>query len=145
MNQNTSQGMSSLSGDKIKQVEDFKYLGSYIESTEQDVNIRLGKAWGALNELDKIWKSKLPDNLKRNFFRAAVESVLTCGSISWTLTVTLEKKIDGAYTRMLRAALNKSWREHPTNKELYGNTPPISKSILQQRLRFAGHRWRSKE
>ena len=137
MNQNTSQGMSSLSGDKIKQVEDFKYLGSYVESTEQDVNIRLGKAWGALNELDKIWKSKLPDNLKRNFLRAAVESVLTYGSISW--------KIDGAYTRMLRAALNKSWREHPTNKELYGNIPPISKSILQRRLRFAGHCWRSKE
>ena len=64
MNQNTSQCMSSLSGDKIKQVEDFKYLGSYIESTEQDVNIRLGKAWVALNELDKIWKSKLPGNLK---------------------------------------------------------------------------------
>ena len=46
---------------------------------------------------------------------------------------------------MLRAALNKSWREHPTNKELYGKIPPISKSIRQQRLRFAGHCWRSKE
>ena len=65
--------MKRLSGDKIKQVEDFKYLGSYIASTEHDVHGRLGKVWDALNQLDKIWKSNLPDNLKRNFFREGVE------------------------------------------------------------------------
>ena len=46
---------------------------------------------------------------------------------------------------MLRAALNRSWRDHPTNKELYGNTPPLSQSIRRHRLRFAGHCWRSKQ
>ena len=61
--------MRSLNGEKIKQVEDFKDLGSYIASTERDVNIRLGKAWDALNELVKIWKSNLPDNLKTSFKR----------------------------------------------------------------------------
>ncbi|CAM1310307.1 Uncharacterised protein r2_g2061 [Pycnogonum litorale] len=145
LNQDASEGMKSLNGDKIKQVEDFRYLGSYIATTAQDVNIRLGKAWGALNQLNKIWKSNLPDNLKRNFFRATVESVLVYGSVSWILTTQMEKKIDGAYTRMLRSALNRSWKDHPTNKELYGNIPPISKSIKQQRMRFVGHCWRSKE
>ena len=57
------------------------------------------------------------------------------------LTAKLEGKIDGAYTRMLRAALNKSWREHLTNKELYRNIPKISVAIREQR--FAGHCWRS--
>ena len=144
-NQDASERMKSLDGEKIKQVEDFKYLGSYIASTEHDVNIRLGKAWNALNELDKIWKSNLTDKLKRNFFRAAVETVLLYGSVSWTLTTHLEKKIDGAYTRMLRTALNRSWKDHPTNVELYGHIPPISKLLQQQRMRFAGHCWRSKE
>ena len=50
--------MKSLNGENIKQVEDFKYLGSYIVSTEHDVNIRPGKAY-ALNELDKIWNLTL--------------------------------------------------------------------------------------
>ena len=140
-----SVGMKSLADKNIKQVLDFKYLGSYIASTEHDVNIRLGKAWSALNQMDKIWKSNVSDNLKRNFFRAAVESVLVYGSASWTLAKKCEKRIDGAYTRMLRVALNKSWRDHPTNKELYGNTPKISSTIRQQRMRFAGHCWRSKE
>ena len=144
-NQDASERMKSLDGEKIKQVEDFKYLGSYIASTEHDVNIRLGKAWNALNELDKIWKSNLTDKLKRNFFRAAVETVLLYGSVSWTLTTHLEKKIDGAYTRMLRTALNRSWKDHPTNVELYGHIPPISKLLQQQRMRFSGHCWRSKE
>ena len=48
--------MKRLSGDKIKQVEDFKCLGRYIASTEHDVHSRLGKVWDALNQLDKIWK-----------------------------------------------------------------------------------------
>lgn len=132
-------------GNLIKVVTDFKYLGSYIAFTEKDIEIRLGKAWGALNQLDTIWKSNLPINLRRNFFRAAVESVLVYGSTAWTLTTALENKLDGAYTRMLRAALNVSWEEHMTNKELYGSLPPISQTIKMQRMRFAGHVWRNKD
>ena len=56
-------------------------------------------------------------------------------SFTWTVTSTLEYKIDGAYTRVLCAALNKSWKNHPTNKELYGNIlsspPPPSLSASQ--------------
>ena len=143
-NQDTTNGIKSLNGDKIDQVDDFNYLGSFIASTEQDVNSRLGKTWATLNKMNKIWKSTLPDNLKRNFFRATVESVLVYGSISWTLTSTLEKKIDGAYTRMLRVALNKSWTDHLTNVELYGKIPRVTSTIREQRLRFAGHCWRNK-
>ena len=66
-------------------------------------------------------------------------------SIAWTLTTHLEKKIDGAYTRMLRTALNRSWKDHPTNVELYGHIPPISESLQQQIMRFAGHCWHGKE
>ena len=106
----------------------------------------MGKAWGAVNLLDSIWKSNLPDTLKRNFFRATVESVLVYGSTAaWTLTAALESKIDGAYTRMLRAALNVSWKDHMTNAELYGKISPISQTIRTQRMRFAGHVWRNKD
>ena len=34
LNQDTSAGMKTLSSDKVKQVDDFKSLGSYIASTE---------------------------------------------------------------------------------------------------------------
>ncbi len=56
-------------------------------------------------------KSDLIDKMKRSFFQAAVVSILLyrCTTAVWTLTKRLEKKLDGNYTRMLRAVLNKSW------------------------------------
>ena len=51
----------------------------------------------------------------------------------------------GNYTRMLRAILNKSWRQHPTRHQLYGHLPPIPKTIQVRRTRHAGHCWRSKD
>ena len=62
-----------------------------------------------------------------------------------TLTKRLEKKLDGNYTRMLKAILNKSWRQHPTRHQLYGHLPPITKTIQVRRTRHAGHCWRSKD
>ena len=46
---------------------------------------------------------------------------------------------------MLRAILNKAWRQHPTKHQLYGHLPPITKSIHVRRTRHAGHCWRSRD
>ena len=83
--------------------------------------------------------------MKRSFFQAAVTSILLYGCTTWTLTKRLEKKLDGNYTRMLRAILNKSWQQHPTRYQLYGHLPPITKTIQVRRTRHAGHCWRSRD
>ena len=62
-----------------------------------------------------------------------------------TLTKRLKKKLHGNYTRMLRAILNKSWRQHPTRHQLYGHLPLITKTIQVRRTRHTGHCWRSKD
>ena len=85
------------------------------------------------------------DKMKRSFFQAAVVSILLYGCTTWTLTKRLEKKLDGNYTRMLRAVLNKSWPQHPTRHQLYGHLPPITKTIQVRRARHKGHCWRSKD
>ena len=109
------------------------------------IETRLTKAWTAINRLSTIWKSDLTDKMKRSFFQAAVTSILLYGCTTWTLTKRLEKKLDGNYTRMLRAILNKSWQRHPTRHQLYGHLPPITKSIQVRRTRHAGHCWRSRD
>ena len=83
--------------------------------------------------------------MKCSFFLAAVVSILLYGCTTWTLTKRPEKKLDGNYTKMLRAILNKSWRQHPTKHQLYGHQPPISKTIQVRRTRQAGHCWRSRD
>ena len=112
-------------------------------STEKDIDTRLAKAWTANDRFSVIWKSNLTDKMKRSFFQAAVVSILLYRCTTWTLTKRMEKKLDGNYTRMLRAILDKSWRQHPTKQPLYGHIPPITKTIKVRRTRHAGYCWRS--
>ena len=83
--------------------------------------------------------------MKRSFFQAVVVSILLYGCTTWTLPKRLEKKLDGNYTRMLRAILNKSRWQHPTRHQLYGHLPPITKTIQVRRTRHAGHCWRIRD
>ena len=82
--------------------------------------------------------------MKRSFFQAAVVSILLYGCTTWTLKKRLEK-LDGNYTRMLRAILNKSWWQHATRHQLYDHLPPTTKTIQVRRTRQAGHCWRSRD
>ena len=137
--------ISTLDGTSLKLVDKFTYLGSSVSSTEKDIDTRLTKAWTAIDRLSNIWKSNLTDKMKRSFFQAAVVSILLYGCTTWTLTKRLEKKLDGNYTRMLRAILNRSWQQHLTRRQLYGHQPPITKTIQAGRTKHAGHCWRSKD
>ena len=40
-------------------VDHFTYLGSNIASTENNVNICIGKTWTTIDRLSTIWKSNL--------------------------------------------------------------------------------------
>ena len=86
----------------------------------------------------------LTDKIKCSFFQAVVVLILLYGCTTWTLAKCMEKRLDGNYTRMLRAVLNNSWRQHPTKQQLYGHLPPITKTIQVRQTRHAGHCWRSK-
>ena len=83
--------------------------------------------------------------MKCSFFQAAVVSIPLYGCTTLTLAKLLEKKLDGNYTRMLRAILNKSWRQHPTRHQLFGHLSPITKTYQVRRARHAGYYWRSKD
>ena len=115
---NQTGDISTLDGTPLKQADKFTYLGSSVSSTERDIDTRLTKAWAANSRLSIIWKSDLTDKMKRSFFQAAIVSILLYGCKTQTLPRRLEKKLDGNYTRMLWAILNKSWRQHPTRRQL---------------------------
>ena len=141
---NQTGDITTLDGTYQKLVGKFTYLGSSFSSTEKGIDTRLTKARTATDRLLIIWKSNLTDKMKCSFFQAAVVSILLYGCTTWTLTKRLEKRLDGNYTRMLRAILHKSWRQHPTRHQLYGHLSPITKTIQARRTRHAGHCWRKK-
>ena len=89
--------------------------------------------------MKSIWNSKMNISLKIRTFKITVEPILLYGSETWTINVSLRKKIDGCYTRLLRMASNISWKEKLTNDKLYRGMPKISEIIKQRRMRLAGH------
>ena len=121
--------ISTLGRTSLKLVDKFTYLGRSVSSTQKNIDTQLTRAWTAIDKLSVIWKSDVTDKMKRSFFQAAVVLILLYGCTTWTLTKRLEKKLNSNYTRMLRAILNKSWRQHPTKHQLYGHLPPITKTI----------------
>ena len=98
----------------------------------------LTKAWTAINRLSVIWKSDLTNKMKRS-----VDTAIWMHDMD--ANKTDGKKLDGNYTRPLRAILNRFWRQHPTKQQLYGHLPPITKTIQVRWTRHAGHCWRSRD
>lgn len=74
--------IQTVSGKSIKAVESFTYLGSEINPTE-NVKNHIDKPWTALNKIDVISKSDLPDKRKGKLFQATVEGVLIYGTTVW--------------------------------------------------------------
>ena len=142
---NQTGDICTLNGSSLKLVDKFTYLGRSVSSTEKDINTWLTKLSTAVNRLSVIWKSDLTDKIKHVFFQAAVVSILLYGCSTWTLTKRMEKKLDGNYSKMLRAILNQSWWQHATKQQLYGHLPPITKIMQVKRTRHAGHCWRSRD
>ena len=138
-NHETPVVIKTRSGNTIKEVDNFKYLGAWSKSSEKDFTVRKALAWSACHDLRKIWNSALSRKVKVHLFCATVEYVLTYGSETWTLTKALQKQLDGCYTRMLRMALNISWKQKLTNEQLYQELPPISCKVRSRRMRLAGH------
>ena len=108
----------TIGGSPLKEVEDFKYLGSWVNTSEKDIKIRKALAWRALNGMKAIWSSRMSQGTKLNFFFATVETVLLYGSECWTLTTQLQRSLDGCYTRMLRQVLNIDPSQHVSYETL---------------------------
>ena len=140
---NQTGDISTLNSSSLKLVDKFTYLGRSVSSTETDIDTWLAKAWTALRRLSFIWKSDLTDKIKRSFFQATIVSILLYGCTTWRQKYG--EKLDGNYTRILRAILNKSWRQNPKKQQMYDHLPPITKTIRIRRTRPAGHCWRSRD
>ena len=119
--------------------DNFKYLGGWMESSEKDFEIRKALAWKACHKLSKIWKSHIKKKLKERLFLSTVESILLYGSETWTMTKSLQKRLDGCYTRMLRMAFDVTWKQKLTNEDLYGGLPKVTSKVASRRMKLAGH------
>ena len=69
LNPSTDTKLYSSDGSEIERVDDFEYLGSFSD-TSHDMEVRIAKAWSALNSLQKIWKAPILKQTKTKVFKA---------------------------------------------------------------------------
>ena len=85
----------------LKQVESFIYLGhvggtiSQKGSCTEDIKSRIGKALGAVQRLQPIWKAEdIQQDTKVELYRVIMLSILLYGTETWTSTLKKENKTD---------------------------------------------------
>ena len=131
-----------LNGNKINWVDNFKYLGSMVVSSETDIKLRKGQAWGAFWKLKNIFKSKtLTKEIKISIFKTAVLAVLLYGCESWIITKQLEQSLNSFATNCYRIMLNVKKSERKSNDQILKEVKMDNLALIIQRrqLTYVGH------
>ncbi|KAL0159315.1 hypothetical protein M9458_043040, partial [Cirrhinus mrigala] len=137
-----------LGNQKIEWVNNFKYLGSMVKSSETDIRVRKALAWAAFWKMKDIFRSNtLPIRLKTNIFQAACLSILLYGCESWILTEKLKQCLNSFATNCYRVMLNIKRLDRVSNVEIYQKIgiDPLDLQIQRRQLRYVGHCLRKQE
>ena len=99
----------------LEMVDDFQYLGAWVNNTMEDFKHRRAKAWTS------FWHSNADIKLKIMFFNASVLSVLLYARETYVINAALENKINAFQTQCLRIILNICREDYVRNKYIYTN------------------------
>lgn len=141
-----------MNGKIVKQVGNFKYLGSNIQNDgklENEINHRVSAASHAFQKLyHRVWKRhEINLNTKLLVYKTVVLSTLLYSSETWTVRRMDIKRLDGFHMKCLKTLCKISWRDYVPNEEVLKRTKMMSidNMIKVKRLRWAGHLSRMQE
>ena len=131
---------------RLKQVQNFKYLGSIISEdgrSDSDINARIAIAKTAFNKVKPLMTNRsIPISLRRRFLKSYVWSTMLYGCEAWNISNAMQRKIEAAEMWFFRRTLRISWTEHATNESVLqraGARREMMRSIRQRQMRFLGH------
>ena len=142
-----------IKGQRLEEVENFKYLGAIIanEGSKPESLSRIAQTTAALSRLKIIWRDKnISLASKVKLMRTLILSTLLYACESWTLTAKIERRIKALEMRYYRRLLNISYKDHVTNEEVRNriqNATGVYDDLLtmvrKRKLRWYGHISRS--
>ena len=122
------QRVIKIKGQRLEEVENFKYLGAIIsnEGSKPEILSRIAQTTAALSRLKIIWRDKnISLASKVKLMRTLILSTFLYACESWTLTAEIERRIEAlemrCYRRCYRRLLNISYKDHVTNEEVRKN------------------------
>ena len=152
-NPNSFQREIKIKGQRLEEVENFKYLGAIIsnEGSKPEILSRIAQTTVALSRPKIIWRHKnISLASKVKLIRTLILSTLLYACESWTLKAEIERWIQTLEMRCYRRLLNISYKDHVTNHEVRNriqNATGVHDDLLtmvkKQKLRLYGHISRS--
>ena len=152
-NPNGFQREIKIKGQRLEEVENFKYLGAIIsnEGTKPEILSRIAQTKAALSRLKIIWRDKnISLASKAMLMRTLILSTFLYACESWTLTAEIERRIQALEMRCYRRLLNISYKDHVTNEEVRNkiqNATGVHDDLLtivkKRKLRWYDHISRS--
>ena len=115
---------------------------------EDEVEKRIQAGWRNWKRLSGVLSDKrLSANKKWKVFKAAVRSAMTCGSETWGIKKTHEKRMDVTEMKMLRWACGHTRLHHIENEDIRRRVrvTDVHRKIQERRLRWYGHVQRREE
>ena len=135
----------TVDGNPVKQVTQFTYLGATITSDgklDKEISVRIGKANGAFNQLNNIWKNQsISINNKIRIYVAAVITILTYRCEVWNTTQLQTRRLETFHQYCLRRILRVRWFHRKRNEEVLekASISALADIVTTKCLRWFGH------
>ena len=152
-NPNGFQREIKIKGQRLEEVENFKYLGAIISNEESKLEFlsRIAQTTATLSRLKIIWRDKnISLASKVKLMRTLISSTFFYVCKSWTLTAEIERRMQALEMRCYRRLLNISYKDHVTNEEVHNriqNASGVHDDLLtivkKRKLVWYGHISRS--
>ena len=132
----------------VRQVERFKYLGTYLSkdgTLQCEFEERLRKANQAMGMLKAIWNNaNFSVHTKLKIYKTIVRTILIYGHESWYSTVKSDNKFLAFENKALRRILGIKWWQRVSNERLREITglQPVDEYIRMSRWKWLGHVFR---
>ena len=96
------------------------YLGQRISLADKDksgeITRRIQAGWNAYNNYKELFKSNIPNSLKRKLHDKCVLPVMIYRCETWNITKVMERRIAATQRKMERSMLGLNWEDRKTNE-----------------------------
>ena len=149
MNERKGNGMVRMQGVGLVKVDEFKYLGSTVESNgecRREVKKRVQAGWSGWRRVSGvICDRQVPARMKGKIYKKVVRPAMLYGLETVALTKSQEAELEVAELKMLRFALGVTRMDKIRNEYIRGSAQVgrFGEKVREARLRWFGHVQRS--
>ena len=143
--QDNGSGTVTMQGEEVAKVEDFKYLGSTVQSNGEcgrEVKKRVQAGWNGWRRMSGVLcDRRVPARVKGKVYKVAVRPAMLYGLETVALTKRQEAEMEVAELKMLRFSLGVTRMDKIRNEYIRGTAQvgKFGEKTREARLRWYGH------